>query len=198
MRHFSGRVGAILIGALCATAPLTAAAAECSDCTVAAAIARASQDDNRSRSGLRAAGGFWLFSAQFDDLLTTIPRALAEEVDEDVDLFLHQRATDDPGNPIGEYVGAQVVYESAALEGLRHQFGVAVGFAELATPFARALNRSGVDVAEREAIYELKFRIEVSEGFALQSDLQFIRNPGMDAGVDSSWTVGLRFEIGAR
>jgi hypothetical protein len=44
----------------------------------------------------------------------------------------------------------------------------------------------------------LSYRIEVSEGFAVQSDLQFIRNPGMDVAVDSSWTIGLRFEIGAR
>jgi hypothetical protein len=198
MRHFFGRVGAILIGVLCATRPLAAEVSECSECTVAAAIASASQDDNRIRSGLRAAGGYWLFNAQFDDLFTTSPRALAVDVDEDVELFLHQRAPDDPGNPIGEYVGAQVVYESAATEGWRHQFGVAVGFAELATPFARAFNRSGVEVAEREAIYELKLRVEVSDGFALQSDVQFTRNPGMDAGVDSSWTVGLRFEIGAR
>ena len=41
------------------------------------------------------------------------------------------------------------------------RFGVAVGFAKIATPFERALIAAGVDV-------------------------------------DSSWTIGLRFEIGAR
>jgi carbohydrate-selective porin OprB len=91
-----------------------------------------------------------------------------------------------------------VVYRSAAAEGWRRQFGVAVGIAELGAPFGRALTRSGIGVADREAVYELSWRIELSEGFALQSDVQYIRNPGMDATVDSSWTIGLRFELGAR
>jgi hypothetical protein len=32
----------------------------------------------------------------------------------------------------------------------------------------------------------------------LQSDVQYVRNPGMDASIDSSWAIGLRFEISRR
>lgn len=131
-------------------------------------------------------------------LLADRPHILSDELEDDVELFLQQRAIGNAGNPIGEYVGAGVVYRSAAVEGWRRQFGVVVGVAELATPFQRALSRSGIGVADREAICELSYRLEVSEGFALQSDVQYIRNPGMNATVDSSWTIGLRFELSGR
>lgn len=91
-------------------------------------------------------------------------------------------------NPVGEYMGAGVVYRSASTA-----FGVAMSLAELGAPFERALTFSSIGVADREAVYEMSWRVELSERFALQSDVQYIRNPGMDATVDSGWIVGLRF-----
>jgi hypothetical protein len=99
MRHFSSRVGAILMSTMCATGALAADATDCTDCTLANAIATVLYEEDRPR---------WLLSVTFHDLDT--------------------------------------------------QFGVAVGFAELATPFERSLIDAGVDF-------------------------------------DSSWTIGLRFEI---
>lgn len=202
MRHFSGRVGAILFSVIWATRLFGADAYDCANCSIANAIRSVSSDNERDRSGLLAAGGYWVFNAALDDLETYLsvgtPRALAVDADEELDLFLHERTMQSPGNPIGEYVGAGLVYRSAAAEGWRRQFGVTIGMAELATPFQRALVESGVDVAEREAIYELSYRLEISPGFALQSDVQFIRNPGMNAAIDSSWRIGLHFEFSAR
>jgi hypothetical protein len=202
MRHFSGRVGAILFSAIWATRLFAADAYDCANCSIANAIRSVSSENDGERSGLLAAGGYWVFNAALDDLQTYLsvatPGALSIDADEELDLFLHERAVEGPGNPIGEYLGAGLVYRSAAAEGWRRQFGVKVGMAELAAPFQRALLESGVDVAEREAIYELSGRIEISSGFALQSDVQFIRNPGMNAAVDSSWMIALRFEFSAR
>lgn len=218
MRHSSGLIAATLmslIGPVCAFA---ADASECTDCTVADAIARASQADEREHSGLHAGGGYWSLSAQIEDLetagvagparlrndnsgmylLVDAPRVLSGEAEKDVDLLLRERQVEHPGNPIGEYVCAGILYRSAAVEGWRGQFGVAVGFAELATPLHRALTRSGIGVADREATYVLTYRFELSERFALQSDVQYVRNPGMDASIDSSWAIGLRFEISRR
>jgi len=105
MRHLAGRVGAILLSALCA-APLPAGAdpIDCASCTVAKAIARALHESDRARSGLRAGDSYWLLS----------------------------------------------------------------------------------------------YRLQLSERFALQSDVQFTLDPGMEATVDSKWAIGLRFEIGTR
>jgi hypothetical protein len=63
MRHLAGRVGAILLSALCA-APLPAAAdpIDCPSCIVAKAMARALRENDRDRSGLRAGDGYWLLS----------------------------------------------------------------------------------------------------------------------------------------
>ena len=199
------RVPAILIGVMCAS---SAAAGD-----VANVLASALQIDDREHSGLRAGGGYWQVSAVFDDLgpagvagparlhgddrgiylLVDTPRVLTEWVRLQPDSSPVRPKPAPQTNPIGEYVGAGVVYRSASA-----QFGIAVGIAELGAPFERALTRSGIGVADREAVYELSWRVELSEGFALQSDVQYIRNPGMDATVDSSWTVGLRFELGAR
>lgn len=177
MRQLSSWLGAILISTMRATRLLAADAPDCSDCAVANAVATALQEDDRTHSGWRAGGGYWTI--------------------EDIDLFLHERAIEDPGNPL-DFVGAGVLYRSAGVEGWRRQFGIAIGFAEFAAPFQRAFSQFGIGVAGRETIYGLSYRVEVSEGFAVQSDVHFIRNPGMNAAIDSSWTIGLRFEIGAR
>jgi hypothetical protein len=77
MRHFSSRVGAIVMSALCASG---ADAADCTQCTVATAFATELDEDSRPR---------WLLSMTFDSLDS--------------------------------------------------RFGVAVGFAEISTPFERRL-----------------------------------------------------------
>ena len=99
MRHFSGRVGAILMSAVCATGAGVADAADCTDCEVADTLATVLDEDDLPR---------WLLSVTFDDPDT--------------------------------------------------RFGVALGLAELSTPFDRTLIDAGVDF-------------------------------------DSTWTIGLRFEI---
>lgn len=71
MRHWSAQVGAILVGVLCATRSLAADAADCTDYSVANAIASALQEDDRSRSGLRIGDGRrWLLSVAIHDLET--------------------------------------------------------------------------------------------------------------------------------
>ena len=92
MRHFFGRVGAILMCALFASGAIADDFAECTDCVVL------DEDD----------GPQWLLSMTFDDPDT--------------------------------------------------RFGVAVGFAELATPLERALIHAGIDLDESWTI-ALRFEI---------------------------------------
>lgn len=161
MRHLSAQVGALLIVALYATRSFAGDAVDCTDCSVANAIASALQEDDRTRSGLRIGDSHWLFSVAIRDLetywLDASSHTLTGDADEDFQSLLDARAIDEPGNPIGEYLGAGVAFETAAVADWRLQVGVAIGFAE-----------------------------------------QLISTPGMDAATDSSWTIGLRFEIGAR
>jgi carbohydrate-selective porin OprB len=218
MRRLSGPVIAILMSALCVPCALAADALSCAGCDVASALAQTLEHAEGQKLGLSTGDGYWMLSARFEDLesaavggparlygnnsgtymLAARPGILTPSIDGGLEQFLQQRVIEDSGNPIGEYVGAGLVYRSAAVQGWRRQFGVAIGFAELATPFQRALSRSGIGVAEREATCELSYRVEVTDRFAVQSDVQFIRNPGMNATVDSSWAFGLRFELSAR
>jgi len=89
MRHFAGRLGAILLSVSSAAHAFAADAADCTDCTVANAIADAIHEGDRGRSAPRAR--YWLLS-----------------------------------------------HESATVAGWRRQFGVAIGVADLAPPFADA------------------------------------------------------------
>ena len=113
MRHFPILIAAGLINLIWATRLLAADAATCTQCTVADAIAKVSQEHDRAQSGLRAGDGDWLLSATFSDLQ---PRA-----------------------------------------DWRMRFGLTIGVAE-----------------------------------------QVVRNTGMHVMVDSSWTIGLRFEFSRR
>jgi hypothetical protein len=99
MRHLSGRVGAILMSAVCATGAGAVDAADCTDCEVLDAIATVLDEDDVPR---------WLLSLTFDDPNT--------------------------------------------------RFGVAIGFAEIATPFERALIAAGVDV---ESNWTIGLRFEI-------------------------------------
>jgi hypothetical protein len=194
MQRFFGLAVAIVLGVMYASSAIAG--------DVANALAELLQVDAREYSGVRAGNGFWQVSAVFDDLATTNVAGPARLHDDNRGVYLLTQyprvlsgeqedavwATQQPDseNLIGEYMGAGVVYRSASAE-----FGIAVGIAELGAPFERAL---AGDVADHEAVYEMSWRVELSEGFTLQSDVQYIRNPGMDATIDANWTVGLRFE----
>ena len=100
MRHFSSRVGAILMSAVCATGAGAADAADCTDCEVVDAIATVLDEDDVPR---------WLLSLTLDDPNT--------------------------------------------------RFGVAVGFAEISTPFERALIDAGVDF---DSTWTISLRFEIA------------------------------------
>ena len=159
MRHWSVQVGAILIGVLCSTRSLAADAADCTDCSVANAIASALQEDDRSRSGVRIGDSHWLLSVSIRDLetcwLDASSHTLTGEADQDFESLLEARAIEEPGNPIGEYVGAGVAFESAVVADWRLQFGVAIGFAE------QLISNPGMDAA-RDSSWTIGLRFEFS------------------------------------
>ena len=71
----------------------------------------------------------------------------------------------------------------------------------VAKAIARSLHehdrdRSGLRAGDGNWL--LSYRFQLSERFALQSNVQFALDPGVDAAVDSKWAIGLRFEIGTR
>jgi porin len=165
-------------------------------------------------SGARVGAGYWQYTSEFDDLIATdaageasrrddnagayaifeSAKLLASSTRGELDFFVRAGYAQTHINAIGRYLGAGAVYETSVAERL-HSFGAAVGVAELGAPFRRAQSEVGIATTRREYSGELTYRISVSDWLAVQSDLQYTRNPGMNPDLASGWTVGLRFEI---
>ncbi len=66
--------------------------------------------------------------------------------------------------------------------------------AGIAFAWARTSDALGSSVENGELAIELTYRWQLNERFALQPDVQYIINPGLDPALDNALTFGLRFE----
>lgn len=168
----------------------------------------------RAQSGLRTAAGYWHYTADFDDLLATTaagaplqrddnagfyalvetPVFFADAAGQGLALFVRAGAAESRINPIARYFGAGVVYSGLFADG-RDQVGAAIAVAALGDSWRRAQADAGFATDAREYNCELTYRFDVTEWLSIQSDAQYIRNPGMDPELESGWVVGLRFEV---
>lgn len=167
----------------------------------------------RAESGLRVGGGYWHYTETFEDLqamsdaglplgrndnaggyvIVESPTFLSDASERGLNLFLRVGQAEDRVNPIDRYVGAGAVYSGPFAPG-RDSIGIAVAMARLGEPFREAQLESGFATDAHEIDYELTYRIGLADWLVLQSDVQYIDNPGMDPQCPSGWTVGLRFE----
>ena len=170
----------------------------------------------RFDSGARVGGGYWRYTAQFDDLVEVdeagepmqlrgndgayfiieSARFLGDGAERGANAFVRVGQADEHINAIKNYLGTGIVYSIASNAGLPRQFGVAVAIAELGAPFRTTLAAEEMASDKREYNWEATYRMAMTDWLTLQSDLQYTENPGMDPTRHSSWTVGLRMEIG--
>lgn len=160
----------------------------------------------RAASGFRAGLGYWQYTGEFDDVLVTEARRdnaglygivetplLLAAGERGARFFVRAGQAEARINPIEHYLGFGGVYTGLLPQRPEDQIGLAVSIARLGEAW-----RSGTegDVPhERETILELTYRIQVLEWLALQPDIQYVRHPGMDPGLEDSWLFGLRFEV---
>jgi porin len=155
----------------------------------------------RPESGFRVGGGYWQYTS--DDnagfyLLAESPAFIADAQDRGLRLYVRAGRAQPDMNPIETYFGAGAVYSMLSSAQREHQIGFAIADARLGEPFMSEQRAAGVDTVATERNYELTYRIAVADWLALQSDVQYIRHPGMDKSLDSGWAMALRFEIGGR
>jgi porin len=55
--------------------------------------------------------------------------------------------------------------------------------------------RSGELTDAHETIAELTWKVPVNDWLTLQPNLQYVRNPDTDPGLDNALALGLRFEL---
>ncbi|HEU4487490.1 MAG TPA: carbohydrate porin [Povalibacter sp.] len=168
----------------------------------------------RLESGLRLGAGYWRYTAKFAELEATdaagasaqgagnagfyaiaeSPTFFAYDASQGVRFFVRTGVAEDRFNPIHRYYGAGLVYTGWARRP-QDQIGFAVAVAEPGAPFRQSQQGSGVGTAS-ECDYEITYRFSVNDWLTLQSDVQYVRHPGMNPSVDPAWVVGLRFEAG--
>jgi len=74
--------------------------------------------------------------------------------------------------------------------------GIAITYNHAGDDFRKASRAAGDSTTESaETDWEFTYRAQIKDWLALQPNLQYIRNPGMDRDIDNAWIVGLRTEV---
>lgn len=157
--------------------------------------------------------GAWHFSESFDDLIDTdgfnnpVLRKnneglyiLAEyniyqesgSADQGLAIFARYGMANDDINQISDYTGFGAVYTGLISSRDQDQLGIAVAIANNGDKFIQS---TGGIADESETAIELSYRAQLLPWFAVQPDVQWIKNPGMDPAIDDATVIGIRAEI---
>ncbi|MFL6618742.1 MAG: carbohydrate porin [Povalibacter sp.] len=168
----------------------------------------------RVASGVRIGTGYWRYTSDFSAIETTgsteltrsgnagayvlaeSPLLLSNENDRGMRVFARTGFAEDRINPIHRYYGAGAVYTGLTAQRPEDQLGFAIAVAKLGAPYIEVQQSNGFSATRYEYDFELTYRLDVNEWLTLQSDVQYMRNPGMDPSLKSAWALGLRFELG--
>ena len=101
---------------------------------------------------------------------------------------------------IARYAGTGIVLSGPLLAdpGSEEQLGVSVANAINGRQFQRSSAAAGEIVERRETVIELTYRMRLARNLAVQPNLQYAINPGMDPGRSNALAAGLRFEVSWR
>jgi porin len=163
----------------------------------------------RDFAGLHISAGYWQYTARFEDLemaaarrdnagaylSVASPRLLGGPAGQGLDLYVRAGQAESRVNAISEYLGAGAVYNGLFSRDGDDQLGVSVASARLGAPFRRTQADLGTATTRRELVWELTYRFSLTHWLALQPDVQYIRHPGMDPQLESSWLFGLRVDV---
>jgi len=98
-------------------------------------------------------------------------------------------------NRLENYFGAGVVVQAPFARRPDDQLGIAIASAGAGDPYLDALSPRGRASGKHETIWELTYRATVNEHLVVQPDIQFVKNPAMDATLDDALVVAVRFQL---
>jgi porin len=119
----------------------------------------------------------------------------------DIEGFARVGVADPRVHRIARYAGAGLVVSGPLLANSAasgEQLGVSVANATTGRRFQRSSAAGGQTLERRETVIELTYRIRLTENFAVQPNLQYIVNPGMNPERGNAVAAGLRFELNWR
>lgn len=164
----------------------------------------------RYESFNKTAIGFWHYTSRYNDLVDIDTAGNPLRRHRHGAYFLAERSLysekEDPNQGLAGFirfgVASKDVHQSdgSASIGLRYHglipgrdddiSGIAITASHASSKFRRA-NRS----ERMETAVEATYRAQIRPWLALQPNLQYIVNPGMDRTLDNAWIVGFRTEI---
>lgn len=109
-----------------------------------------------------------------------------EKDDQGLGVFVQAGAAPEFLNEISRYFGAGLSYKGLLPGRDEDEIGLAVARASISDDL---LGRD-----EAETTYELTYRAVINDHLALQPDIQYVENPGAEAGRGNALVFGLRFE----
>jgi len=157
--------------------------------------------------------GAWHYTASFDDLLdvdsngNAIKRktnqglyVLAEyqvyrespDPQQGLAVFARYGVANEDINQIGRYLGAGLVYTGPFSGRDEDQLGLAIAIATNGDKYRQQQQSIGSPVDASEITLELSYRAQLLAWLAVQPDVQWVRNPGMNPAVQDATVIGLR------
>jgi porin len=110
-------------------------------------------------------------------------------------VFLRYGQADEDINAIKTYTGAGASYIGLLPGRDDDQLSIGVAVVRFGAVFVDAELAAGNEIAQRESVYEISYRMQLSPWFALQPDLQFIRDPAFGVDDDDVTLALVRAEV---
>jgi porin len=177
--------------------------------------AQGGEDDMMTPYG-KWALGVWRYSESFDDLVDTdgggdpVKRknnqgiyllgeytAYREKLDpqQGLAIFARYGIANDDINQIDSYLGLGLAYTGLFPGRDEDQLGLGIAVASNGDKYKQIQQDNGSPVEGSETTIELSYRAQVLPWLAIQPDIQWIKNPGMDPALKDATVVGVRTEI---
>jgi len=109
--------------------------------------------------------------------------------------YLRYGRADSGFNPVETFLGLGIVVNAPLSHRPDDQLGLGVAIAKTGNPYQTAFSNAGFDAESHETAWELTYRAQINESFALQPDIQFVQNPASASTLDNAWIIGIRMQI---
>jgi len=160
--------------------------------------------------------GVWRYSESFDDLVDTdgggdpVKRknnqgvyllgeytAYREKHDpqQGLAVFARYGIANDDINQVDSYLGLGLAYTGLFPGRDEDQLGLGIAVASNGDKYKQSQQDNGSLVEGSETTIELSYRARVLPWLAIQPDIRWIKNPGMDPALKDATVVGVRTEI---
>ncbi len=157
----------------------------------------------------KTAAGFWRYTAEFDAFDSSRHHSqgayvLAERTllaekghpSQGLSGFVRLGVASEDVNPV-DWSGSLGLRYRGPIPGRDDDIaGIAVTLNHAGGEFRRLSRSNGDSTTERaETDWEFTYRAQINPWFAMQPNVQYIVNPGMDKTLDNAWVIGFRTEI---